>query len=163
MEVKVLSETQQEFGGVVYYRCGKYFQRKGKRLHRIVWTFFHGEIPEGYDVHHINSNRADNRPENLELLPGRAHNSLHSRRVSHDKAIAAAREAARAWHGTPAGFAFHSRLAKANWSGRKANTYVCTRCGKSFQTRHIYGARQNRFCSGACRAAYGAARRRKQA
>lgn len=37
MQVEVLSETRQRFMGKTYYLCGKYFQRKGVRLHREVW------------------------------------------------------------------------------------------------------------------------------
>jgi hypothetical protein len=38
------------------------------RAHRVVWESFKGEIPEGYVVDHINSNKKDNRLENLQLL-----------------------------------------------------------------------------------------------
>ena len=65
MQVEVLSETRQRFLGQTYYLCGKYFQRKGVRLHREVWREAHGDIPEGYEVHHIDANRANNQLENL--------------------------------------------------------------------------------------------------
>ena len=42
---------------------------KGQCLqHRIVWETFNGEIPEGYEVDHINNVRSDNRLCNLQLL-----------------------------------------------------------------------------------------------
>lgn len=42
---------------------------KGQCLqHRIVYETFNGEIPEGYEVDHINTIRDDNRLENLQLL-----------------------------------------------------------------------------------------------
>ena len=41
MKVEVLSETRQRFMGKTYYLCGKYFQRKGVRLHREVWREAH--------------------------------------------------------------------------------------------------------------------------
>lgn len=45
---------------------------KGKfrstRLHVLVAESFIGEIPKGYQVHHKNRNKQDNRVENLEIL-----------------------------------------------------------------------------------------------
>jgi len=42
---------------------------KGQCLqHRIVWETFNGEIPDGYEVDHINNVREDNRLCNLQLL-----------------------------------------------------------------------------------------------
>ena len=35
-------------------------------IHRHIWEAFEGEIPEGFDIHHKNYDRADNRLENLE-------------------------------------------------------------------------------------------------
>lgn len=34
----------------------------------IIWVYFNGSIPEGYDVDHINDVSTDNRLENLQLL-----------------------------------------------------------------------------------------------
>ena len=39
-------------------------QRKGYRVHRLIWFFVHGEMPSGV-IDHINHNRIDNRIENL--------------------------------------------------------------------------------------------------
>ena len=36
--------------------------------HRCVWTWFNGEIPDGYVINHIDFNRSNNKIENLEAI-----------------------------------------------------------------------------------------------
>ena len=38
------------------------------RVHRVIWETFVGEIPEGYEIDHINTIRDDNRLENLRCV-----------------------------------------------------------------------------------------------
>lgn len=59
-------------------------RRRGQRghseyEHRLVWMKYHGPIPEGMEVHHINGDMSDNRIENLELMTAAEHNRLHKR------------------------------------------------------------------------------------
>lgn len=150
MQVQRISETIQKFDGVSYYRCGPYFQRKGKRLHRIVWEFHNGPIPDGFDVHHSDGDKTNNDIANLQLLSECEHGHLHmstpDRKAQSRESIGRAREAAREWHGTSAGKVFHSQHAKDYWDHAELRTYTCTYCGKEFQTRNVYADGHNRFC-----------------
>jgi len=158
MEVQKISDTIQKFDGVSYYRCGPYFQRKGKRLHRAVWEAHNGPVPDGYEVHHVNGNRADNNIENLQLLLESEHHSYHMKqpeRIEQSRQnIGKAIEAARKWHSTEEGAEVHSRIAKDYWKNTEPLTYTCTYCGKEFQSLRRFGEQENRFCCNKHRTAW---------
>ena len=64
---------------------------KTPQAHRLIYACFHGKIPEGYVVDHINHDRADNRIVNLQLLTPKE-NSRKARDAGRTKStIAAAR------------------------------------------------------------------------
>ena len=45
--------------------------------HRLVWEAAHGPIPSGFQIHHVNGVRTDNRLENLECVDPQTHKRLH--------------------------------------------------------------------------------------
>lgn len=166
MEVQIISNTVQKFNGESYYLCGNYFQRKGKRLHREVWRYHNGDIPNGYHIHHIDANKHHNDISNLSLTIGKEHIRQHMsnpKRVKQSmKTIEIARESARKWHGSAEGLAYHSALGKENYKKRTLHTYTCDFCGKEFQTKHIYGNGQNHFCHPNCKAKHRTRRLRNE-
>ena len=48
-----------------------------KKLHRVIWECVNGEIPEGYEVHHIDENKLNNSIKNLELIEKGEHIRNH--------------------------------------------------------------------------------------
>lgn len=47
-------------------------------MHRFVWESVNGKIPYGFDIHHIDNNRANNKIENLECLSKSDHTRKYS-------------------------------------------------------------------------------------
>ena len=45
--------------------------------HVIEWELRNGPIPKGYQVHHVNEDKTDNRIENLELVSALEHKRKH--------------------------------------------------------------------------------------
>ena len=158
-----VSDTVQEFNGERFYRCGNYFQRNGKRLHRTVCEFFNGEIPAGYHVHHIDGDRTNNEPDNLMPMRDAQHIHIHAtsdeHRANGRRAIEIAIAEAPKWHKSEEGAEWHSKHALEYWQNAPLNDYVCSSCGKHYQTRNV-SHQGNHFCGLNCRAAYG---RRKRA
>lgn len=56
------------------------YNRKEWKIHRVVAEVFLNDnkpLPKGYDVHHCNGNKTDNKVENLMILTRKEHISLH--------------------------------------------------------------------------------------
>lgn len=53
-------------------------RRKNHRIHKLVYETFVGEVPDGYDVHHLDENKLHNHFSNLGLMLISDHRSFHS-------------------------------------------------------------------------------------
>lgn len=80
LKIEQVDETHQKFNGIVYGKSqskgGHYF--KITLLHRAVWTYYYGDIPDGYDVHHIDLNKENNNISNLTIMRKSDHLRLHA-------------------------------------------------------------------------------------
>ena len=61
---------------------------KNKSVHKFVWEFFKGPIPEGLEVDHKDGNRGNNKISNLQLLT-HAQNVRKGRRLLTDEEVKA--------------------------------------------------------------------------
>ena len=52
--------------------------RKKILEHRWVWIMNYGLIPKGYEIHHKDFNKLNNKISNLELMPKRIHTLIHT-------------------------------------------------------------------------------------
>ena len=62
-------------------KCG-YIRVNKDYLHRIIWMVANEcDIPEGYDIHHIDGNKLNNNFKNLELIGHSEHNKHKKKKV----------------------------------------------------------------------------------
>lgn len=145
-----------------YYLSSKVIGRKNRRerLHRYIWECEKGEIPEGYEVHHIDGNQYNNSLDNLELMLSSEHEKLHGRSFkSNPERVKRAREnllknvmpKAAEWHRSEEGIQWHKEHGKKVWENRKPIGYFCKVCGKYFESLKSYGENVNIFCSNNCK------------
>lgn len=136
--------------GERYYRNTKYGY-----LHRYVWEKHYGDIPEGYEIHHIDRNTDNNDISNLECLSSLEHHKFHARLLTleqrewrrqnlEENGLPKAEE----WHHSDEGRAWHKKhyAQMASYLHRKRG-HVCAECGKKFISRDA----KSKFCSNACK------------
>lgn len=112
-------------GGGNRYYWHKWPDKRVVSLHRYVWEKHNGPVPAGHHVHHIDHDPANNDISNLELVAAKQHSREHlAKRIASgaldaQAALAAAREAAKVWHGSDAGREWHRQNALSYWAKRR--------------------------------------------
>ncbi len=136
-----------EFDGVQFRRSrgkryfwGRVWNAKRCRyrvdsLHRTVWSFHHGDIPDGCDIHHKDEDWNNNDVSNLECLTRAEHNRRH--------------RAFEKWNKTEAAKEHHRKIAGMWVKTAVYRDYKCEHCGGTFKSRHLDPTRL-RWCSSAC-------------
>lgn len=137
----------------------RYFARAGHRLHRDVWEWHNGPIPDGMHIHHVDGNTANNDIGNLECVPDREHRKYHGSSNRTDKQVQhleSIRGKAAAWHRSEEGRAWHREHAKRSLAkalGKPRNypslSLQCAWCGTQTQAK----SERKRFCGSTCQTA----------
>ena len=130
-----------------------------KTLHRYLYEKEYGEIPEGYEVHHIDHNTLNNNLSNLIALPMDKHKEIHKKEMTDEQLEALrnnldinARPKAIEWHKSEIGKEWHKRhYKKMKEKLHTTKEIECLCCGK----RVIVGtSKENKFCSDKCKSKY---------
>jgi hypothetical protein len=150
------------FNGLRFVRddtTGYYLNSKThERLHRAVWEFCNGPIPQAMAIHHKDFDKGNNDISNLELITSSTHMILHGERLTDEQREQRkqnladnARPAALLWHGSDNGREWH----KKHYEIMKDKLYVskkfvCEQCGKEFLSTKA----GSRFCTNVCKSAW---------
>ena len=77
LPVENVSDTKKVFNGFNFYKNKKGRYTCTITLHRFLWQFYNGEIPDGCDIHHSDFDKENNDISNLELLTKDEHKKIH--------------------------------------------------------------------------------------
>lgn len=165
--------SEVEFCGITYRLMGgkrRYYlsqsrsnegRRNAKGLHVAIWEHHSGRVvPADHEIHHVNGDTFDCRPENLECLPRSVHRSLPKsidmERVQQN--LERIRPLASEWHGSEAGIEWHRMHAYRSikkpgaakpFSKKPWRTGSCEWCGSAFQAK----SERKTLCSNRCQTA----------
>jgi len=171
-----MAENKSEtitFNGMKFYRYPdsgnlsdrKYFRAfpiRGNQcvyLHRAMWERENGNIPDGFDIHHIDGDHLNNTLGNFDCIPQTAHMSEHSKKwyadpenkkyvIQHLEDI---RPMTKKWHASEEGIEWHREHAKTSINTIPDTLHTCEFCGKKYMSPDLG---HNRFCSNKCKSAY---------
>ena len=155
MRVEIVSPTKQYFNGAHYWK-GKnerYYRNahyKPHSLHRAVWEYHNGKIPEGMVIDHIDRNTDNNQIENLRCvtLSENARNISSEAKAQKKAHCDKIRSLTKSWHASPEGLEWHRQHGIKAYAKRKPIERVCSICGKKFMTTQ-YSERVH-LCSPSC-------------
>lgn len=154
--VEVIDDTHQKFDGVIYSKTTSnkhYYSHEG--IQRAVYTYYFGEIPEGYEIHHIDLDATNNKIENLVALTKSEHASIHKPKGTlfpqikprllicdycGHKFLAA----------YPTNKRFCSEKCKRNYQNTRSIPKICKQCGNAFFATP--NNKNQQFCSRSCKA-----------
>jgi hypothetical protein len=141
-----------EYNGKIYRRYPEskrtsdrlYFKRSVTGgtifLHRQAWIDKHGEIPEGFHIHHIDGNTRNNDVSNLECISPTEHSAKHpfneERLISQAKHLSRIRHLTKEWHSSDEGIQKHREVGGLAYKNFNPTPKPCTQCGIVFTLRH---------------------------
>ena len=150
-KVEVVDETHQKFDGFVYGETKSGHYMTGQSIHRALWIYANGEIPDGYHIHHIDGNAANNTLENLQLLSLCEHSKLHdSLNKSKSPQSFICEHCGRTFtvvsNGKKRRYCSTECMRQADKINQHKWTKICAWCGKEFKTRF----ESQKFCCHSC-------------
>lgn len=155
--VEIIDDTHQRFDGVVYRKdsCGHY--ENDLRIHRAVWSYYHGKIPDDYQIHHIDKNKTNNAIENLQCLTRLEHRKAHSKKgtrvATPKKKIFTCDHCGKQYEASDQGKNRYcsEKCKRRHVYQENIRPFICQHCGKTFSAnRH----NKPKFCSIRCAQAH---------
>jgi len=149
--VEVIDDTHQKFNGVIYRKNKKGHYANFLPIHRAVWIYHNGEMPEGdYEIHHIDTDKANNDISNLQCLTKAEQHRVHMKTAPAREHICKNCGKKVTSTSTKGHVGCYSKDCLHALSYKKRHeTRTCALCGKKFS---VYKYSHTKCCSQSCAA-----------
>lgn len=124
------------YKGRKYYKNTQGYYVTRRLLHRDVWEDNFGLIPDGYEIHHKDEDKANSSPDNLECIPKLQHTLIHG--------------VLKNWMESPRGRQRIAERNRKNWDNAPEQSMACLQCVKEFIYKQLADV-EVKFCSDDCR------------
>lgn len=75
---EIIDDNHQSFNGLKYGRgSSTKHLTHNNFIHRVIFQYYYGDIPNGYDIHHKDLNPTNNDISNLQMLTKSEHAAIH--------------------------------------------------------------------------------------
>lgn len=149
--VEVVDDTHQKFDDVVYRknRDGHYLATS--HIHRVVYSYYFGDIPSNIAIHHIDEIKSNNDISNLISMPKSEHNRIHMKktRANMKKKKFICIRCGKTFQAFDTGgnkYCSDDCKKKTQYENQLI-TKNCKLCGKEFKTRKYYNSDYCTSCS----------------
>ena len=147
---EIIDENHQKFSDLIFDKDHYGHFRKMFSIHRAVYIYYFGEIPAGYEIHHIDENKSNNDISNLVMLSKSEHQSLHHNGICYNKnKLVKCKNCGKKVEKKDTGRnAFCSKKCRNEFSYKNNQIILhCKYCGKEFSTWKYSGVE---CCSPKC-------------
>lgn len=144
-----IDEKLQKFNGRIYRKNAGGHYTTYISIHQVVWRYYHGDIPEGYEIHHDNENKADNSIVNLKCLTKAEHRSIHKADRLTDTNVTKTFVCAicgKEFNGSVGSKNLYCEACAESHPNELLKEKKCPHCGKLFFAKHY----NQKYCSRQC-------------
>lgn len=160
MDTVVIDDTHQEFNGKRFglHKGNRYYKRtKSKNgikstvfLHREVWEYHNGKIPQGMMIDHIDRDRTNNSISNLRIVNAKENRAniseQHKEKYRQNMVKYNSLKSGKWWQDDVVKEKRSERLSQ-NWKQREPIAKKCILCTAPFYAKHAVA----KYCSKECR------------
>lgn len=156
MRVEIIDGKTQVFNGRRFrlHKNQRYFKasvnKKNQYLHRMVWEYHNGKIPDGMMIDHIDMDKSNNGISNLRLVtPKQNRENIPyeaKEKYRHNMIKYNSLQIGKWWQDEEKSKSRSNKLSK-NWREREPIPKSCILCGSEFSSKHQVA----KYCSKECR------------